>query len=149
VPGKFGIPAGIAIDLSRRVLVADYTNHRIQRFTADGVYVDGFGALGSKAGQLNLPIAVAVAGNGPILVAEAGNMRVQRFDATGAPAGFLSVGLEGPFGVTLDGAGLVLVAETAANRITPFDDPSTPALRTTWGALKRRFGPDNENGRPR
>ena len=47
-PGLFNEPWGIAVDDSY-VYVADTWNHRIQKFTLEGDFVDSFGLSGSPS----------------------------------------------------------------------------------------------------
>ena len=121
------------------MLVADYTNHRVQRFSSTGAFIETWGSQGTGAGQLSFPVSIAVAHTAPIVVVESGNKRVQRFSASGTSTGMIASNLLGPFGVALDGLGLVFVTQAAANLISPYADATTPALRVSWGALKRRY----------
>jgi DNA-binding beta-propeller fold protein YncE len=45
--GQFNGPAGMALDASGNVYVADLGNNRIQKFTGAGVYLTKWGTLGS------------------------------------------------------------------------------------------------------
>lgn len=86
-------PAGIFVDSTGTLWVADYTNHRVLRFdnastksigaNADGVlgpsdYTTVNPALSQS--DMLFPHDVAVDGNGTLWVAERGNNRVLRFD---------------------------------------------------------------------
>lgn len=44
-PWYFKTPVGIAVDSSDFVYVADTMNHRIQKFTADGQFVNNWGVM--------------------------------------------------------------------------------------------------------
>ena len=77
--GQFNGPNGVAVASNGSVYVADVNNHRIQKFTADGVFVTKWGANGSDDGQFRNPGGVAVASNGSVYVADVNNHRIQKF----------------------------------------------------------------------
>jgi tripartite motif-containing protein 71 len=78
--GEFNQPQGIAIDGTGNFLVADASNHRIQKLSSTGVFVSEFGGLpaGSAAGQFNFPRGISLDDSGRIYVTD-GNNRVQVF----------------------------------------------------------------------
>ena len=41
-PGEFDAPSAVCVDTNSRILVADYTNMRLQAFTSDGAYISMF-----------------------------------------------------------------------------------------------------------
>jgi DNA-binding beta-propeller fold protein YncE len=159
-PGQFASasPAGVAVDAADNVYLADRNNHRIQKFTSGGAFLDEFGSFGSPEGQLSQPEGVAVDSAGNVYVAELGNDRVQMFNAAGtflrmwgwgvddgsaAPQVCTSgcqAGISGsgdaqfadPWDLALDGSGNVYVAEDGNNRIQKFDGNGT--FVTKWGS---------------
>ena len=50
-PALFNVPHGIAIDTNSFVYVADTENHRIQKFTSEGVFISVWGSEGSGPGE--------------------------------------------------------------------------------------------------
>jgi uncharacterized protein (TIGR03663 family) len=94
--GEFQSPRGIALGLDGSVYVADSGNHRIQKFTAAGEFLDSWGErslaeeeLGTSQG-FNEPWDVAVAPAAPgssgtptVYVADTWNHRVQMLDGQG------------------------------------------------------------------
>jgi glucose/arabinose dehydrogenase len=75
----FATVTSIAIDQSDNVFVADFYNHRIQKFTSEGTFLTSFGVKGGGRGQFNHAIAVAVADDGTAFVADFGNNRIQKW----------------------------------------------------------------------
>ena len=60
------------------VYVANNGNNRIQKFTAEGVFVTQWGRKGTGDGHLESPSGVAVAPDGSVYVADRYN-RIQKF----------------------------------------------------------------------
>lgn len=77
--GELRYPYGIAAH-EGTLFVAEYGNHRIQRFTTAGESRGSFGKLGSRPGELRNPWDVAVDEHGILFVADTGNDRVVRVD---------------------------------------------------------------------
>ena len=57
--GEFNNPRGIAVDEDDNILVADYKNNRIQKFTSDGEFLAAVGTKGNKPLQFKGPKAIA------------------------------------------------------------------------------------------
>jgi len=69
-PGELDMPWGITVDNNGDVYVADWNNHRVQKFTADGNFVAQFGSHGTHRGQLNYPNSVAVDPEGDVYICD-------------------------------------------------------------------------------
>ena len=76
--GRFNAPRGIAVDAAGDVLVVDTGNHRVQKFTAEGGFIDAFGVFGIGPVQFNQPYDIAIAGDGTVYISDRENNRVQR-----------------------------------------------------------------------
>ncbi|HKG40530.1 MAG TPA: hypothetical protein VKA98_00150 [Nitrososphaeraceae archaeon] len=77
-------PAGIDVDPSGNLYVADDGNNPIQKFTNNGDFVTMWGSKGSKNGQLDRPHDIAVDSSGNnVYVAEQDNFQIQKFAADG------------------------------------------------------------------
>ena len=54
-------------------------NHRIQKFTSQGVFLTKWGTEGTGDGQFYFPDGVAVAPDGSVYVADTVSNRIQKF----------------------------------------------------------------------
>ncbi len=128
-------PAGLAVDGSGSVYIADTQNNRVRKVTAQGVIstVAGTGTAGSSgdggsaaSAQLNTPYGVALDSASNLYIAEFGGNKVRKvsgsnistFAGTGT-AGYGGDGaqaaaaqLNGPQAVAVDGSGNVYIADT-------------------------------------
>ena len=136
-PGELKYPSGVAVDQAGNVYVADQLNHRIQKFTAAGEFIDEWGGLGSGDGEFIRPMGVAVDSSGVVYVTDAGNYRVQKFSSTGQflgkwgsrsnhPGGF---GM--PTAIAVDSAGNVFVVDSMTWLVQRFTPDGT--LLAAWG----------------
>lgn len=130
--GQFNTPIGIAVDRDGFVYVADYLNHRIQKFTASGAFVLKWGSRGAGPGQLYQPFDVALNAQDVLYVSELGNRRVQKFTRNGAFLGsFLSWSGQQPGGLAIDSQGNVFVGSPDGDNISKLS--SEGALISRWG----------------
>ena len=53
--GQFNEPAGVAVDASGSVYVADKGNNRIQKFDSNGNFITQWGSAGTDNGQFSYP----------------------------------------------------------------------------------------------
>jgi sugar lactone lactonase YvrE len=84
--GEFNSPDGVAVASDGSVYVSDSGNHRIQKFTSEGVFVSKWGTRGTRGtgdGELYNPGAVAVASDGSVYVSDTNNSRIQKFTSEG------------------------------------------------------------------
>ena len=78
--GYFNDPAGVAVDSSGNVYVADKDNHRIQKFDNNGNFITKWGSNGwTGNGQFQYPEDVAVDSSLNVYVADTYNHRIQKF----------------------------------------------------------------------
>jgi len=136
-------PAGVAVDLTGNVYIADTGNNRIRLVSAATGFIAtiagngtpalaGDGAAASAA-ELNHPSALALDFNGNLLIADTANAEVRRivlstgtitavagngsagFGGDGADA--TSASLSSPSGITVDASGDLYIADAGNNRI--------------------------------
>ena len=80
---QFDHPWGITIDNNNNIYVADWKNHRIQKFTDTGEYISTIGTPGNSSGELNMPSDVAVDKDGDIYVTDWWNSKLEVYDKDG------------------------------------------------------------------
>jgi DNA-binding beta-propeller fold protein YncE len=76
-------PYGIAKTPEDDIIVADYENHQVIRFSSQGIYKNHFGGFGNAPGFFNYPVNVQVDRQGFIYVADEKNTRIQKFSGGG------------------------------------------------------------------
>lgn len=126
-----GFPTGLSVDPdSGDLFVADTHEHRILRYTADGLFVGSFGEYGTGDGQFLYPTDIAFGSNGLLYVSEyGGNDRIQVFDRDGVfQFRFLAFGnaideVSRPQGLAFDrGTETLWIADSCNHRIVLTDE---------------------------
>lgn len=137
-------PAGVAVDKTGNIYIADSGNHRVRKVDPNGIITtvagssswgyDGDGGVATQA-KLKEPADVAVDRDGTLYIADLGNNRIRRVDAatgvitTIAGSGGRKFNEDGPAmeagmnpkGIALDGKGGLLVADMYNHRIRKID----------------------------
>jgi sugar lactone lactonase YvrE len=153
---RFNYPAGVAVDNSGNILVADSGNHKIRKITPDGVVSTyaGNGTRGTGNGptvfsQFNGPVGVTVDAAGNVFVADAGNNKIRKIAGgvvstlAGGGAGDeyglvnetgISARFNNPTGVVVDGGGNVFVADKFNHAIRKITSDGVVTTLTGDGA---------------
>lgn len=122
-PGSFTWPRGIAVGPDNCIVVADSSNHRVQVFDSNGLFVKEFGQYGNADGEFDCLAGVAVNRIGQYIIADRYNHRIQVLDPSGR---FLrAFGSQGtadgkfnyPWGITTDALGFIYVCDKENHRI--------------------------------
>ncbi|CAG5038143.1 unnamed protein product [Parnassius apollo] len=130
-PGCFTWPRGIAVGPDNTMVVADSSNHRVQVFDMNGIFIKEFGQYGSGEGEFDCLAGVAVNRIGQYIIADRYNHRIQVFDPAGR---FLrSFGSQGtgdgkfnyPWGITTDALGFIYVCDKENHRVQVFQSDGT------------------------
>lgn len=135
----FSSPAGIALDPSGRLVVADSMNNTIRAITPGGAVSTLAGSASESgtadgtggAARFNHPVGVAVDSAGNAYIADSTNNTIRKVTSSGVVTTFAGLAgiagiqdgdgpgalFNGPQGVALDSAGNVYVADTGSSTI--------------------------------
>jgi uncharacterized protein (TIGR03437 family) len=158
-------PAGIAVDSSGSLYIADFSNQVVRKVspggtisTLAGTGLAGYSGDNGPAGQaqLNGPSGVAVDSSGNVFVADSGNHVVRRISpggtittfagngaaatsGDGGPAASASLAL--PTAVAVDSQGDVFITDASANRVREVN--AAGVITTIAGVGTPGYGGDN------
>ena len=140
--GQFSNPYSVACNVKREIIVANYSNHRIQVFDRNGQFLLKFGSKGNGNGQFKYPYGVTVdQRNNQIVVSDTWNLHIQIFDDKGAflrvfgSKGKVDGQLTHPFGFVVDQQGNYVVADASNHRVQIFN---------SQGQFARTFGSEGK-----
>jgi DNA-binding beta-propeller fold protein YncE len=129
--GQFSVIAGLAVDSSGNVWVADFGNNRLQEFNEKGEYLKKIGAVGKGAEQFEGPTNIAISGS-DLYITDYRNNRVQEFTTGGTHVKVIGEGgsengkFSNPYGITVDPRnGNVYVVDSGNHRVQQFSSSGT------------------------
>ncbi|MDO9085378.1 MAG: glycosyltransferase family 39 protein [Anaerolineaceae bacterium] len=142
-PGTFNEPWGIAIGPDGSVYVTDTWNHRVQKFTAEGIFVTMWGYFGAAEDPEGFwgPRGIIVDEENRVYISDTGNKRIAIFDSSGnfisqfGEAGFDIGQLDEPVGLAMGLNGEIYVSDTWNQRIqvfVPNADKSSYSVMNSW-----------------
>ncbi len=126
--GEFNLPRDTVVAPDGSIYVVDGGNFRVQKFDADGKFINTFGAIGRQQGQFSRPKEAAVDPSGNVYVVDAAFGNFQIFN----PAGelLLAIGNRSnydgparfslPAGIAVDGDGRVYVVDQYFRKVDIF-----------------------------
>ena len=111
-------PAGLALDNSGNLFIADNANHRVRKVSADGTISTVIGSTAGYSGdggpganaQLNWPTGLAVDRSGNLFIADTANRAIRKVSASGIISTF-ATGLNLAEGVVADAVGNLYIAD--------------------------------------
>ena len=152
---RFNAPAGIAVDPTGVVYVADSGNHTIRKISPVGIVTTFAGTAGMKGStdgkgstaRFDVPLGVAIDRIGNIIVADSANRTIRHITPEGVVSTYAGVAgrrgtkdgalhealFESPSAVAIDKTGNVFIADTFANsvrKISRAGDVTTVAGKT-------------------
>jgi len=143
--GQFDSPAGIAVDQTGNVLVADTNNSRIEKFSPTGTFLTILGTKGSRQGQFRAPNGIAVDSADNIYVADAVIHRVQKLAPDGTFIAELKgpePGFYGPRRIAIGPDNSIYVVDQGHNRIAKLS--AEGQVLTVWGSAGKGDGQFND-----
>ena len=144
--GEFRYPHGVAVDRQGNIFVADGSNHRIQKFTADGQFLMAAGKFGrfpdeEEPLEFNQPLAITYDANNDKLYVTDCNSHIQVLNSDLTFSGFFGKYGSGkgqyssPYDIACDSTGKVYVVDYSKHCVLIF---------TAKGKFITKFGKQGE-----
>ncbi|XP_012161641.1 RING finger protein nhl-1 isoform X3 [Ceratitis capitata] len=130
-PGSFTWPRGVAVGPDNSFVVADSSNHRVQVFDSNGIFVKSFGEFGCREGEFDCLAGVAINRIGQYIIADRYNHRIQVLDPQGrflrafGSQGITDGKFNYPWGIATDSLGFIYVCDKENHRVQVFQSDGT------------------------
>ena len=132
--GQFRDPQAISTDPAGFIYVADTGNHRLQKFSPEGVFIVEIGGFGWRKEQFDSPVDLSARNGLDVFVADQYNARIERYDKDLhylASLGSLEEWPENlqfgfPKGVDISSQGELIVLEGENDRVLKLDILGNP-----------------------
>ena len=141
--GIYG-PAGMAVDASGNIWVADFHSNGLSKLGPTGAPLSGTG--GFSGGGLDGPAYVAIDSSGNAWVTNYEGSSISKFSSSGSVAAgspYTLGGLSSPWGIAIDQSGHVWAADQGNNSISEFSSSGSPITSSsgiTTGGLDYPLG---------
>jgi sugar lactone lactonase YvrE len=159
----FFSPAGVALDLSGNLYIAEIVNNKIRKLSPDGQVTTfaGSGTPGSTDGNadvasFNYPVGVVVDNSGNVYVADRDNNKIRKITPGGIVSTLAGTGSYGsddgageiatfynPSGIAVDNSGYVYVADLYNNKIRKISPSGEVTTLAGNGMIGSDDGPGN------
>ncbi len=156
IAASFYYPAGMAVDSSDNLYVADYGNSKIRKITPDGTVSDfaGTGVPGAAEGdvttaQFNGATGVCVDSFGNVFVADYYNNKIRKIDTLGNVSTFAGTGTIGSsdgMGATASFHYPAIVAVDSTNNLFVTDEDNHKIRKITTDGLVTTFAGNGTAG---
>jgi sugar lactone lactonase YvrE len=159
-------PAGVAVDTSGNIYIADTHNQRIRKVSSGTITtVAGTGTAGfsgddglATSAMLSSPTALAVDSSGNLYIADTDNHRIRKLSGTtittvagdgeqgfsGDGAAATAAAIDSPGGVAVDASGLIYIGDTHNQRVRVVS--AAGIITTLAGNGNKTFGGDSGPG---
>ena len=133
----FNRPVDVVTDSNNNLYVADYNNHRVQKFDPSGTYLFTLGTVGTSGSTNALfdgAVGLGTDSSNNLYVADETNDRVQKFDSSGTylqtfgtsgVSGTSNAHFDNPKDVAVDSNGNVYITDFNNNRVQKFNSAGT------------------------
>ncbi len=125
--GQFNTPSFITLDSTGTIVVDDFLNSRLQKFTHDGTFIQTIGV-----GQLSRPLGVITDSSNNIYASNYDASRVDLFTSTGTFIRTAAASVPLPYGLALGATGNLYVANN--HTFVSVFDGSGSLVQTIGGA---------------
>jgi len=142
--GTMNQPWGVVTGKDGSIYIADTFNHRIQKFSSNGIFIKSLGifAQGTSPDTIWGPRGITIDQKGNVIIADTGNKRVVIYDkdlnylTQFGGAGFEAGQFDEPVGIDVSDSGVIAVADTWNRRVQLFSPDESGLIYTQTGEFE-------------